>query len=45
MFALFCLANSHNIDLDEAWKIVMDKCHGRDNQRYERKQEDNSQIS
>jgi len=37
IFALFCLANSHDIDLDESWKKVMDKCWGRDNQRYERK--------
>ncbi len=37
IFALICLANSHNIDLDEVWKRVMDKCYGRDNKRYERK--------
>ncbi len=34
MFNLTCLANSHNIDLDEAWKKKMEKCHGRDKNRY-----------
>jgi len=38
LFALVCLANSHNIDLDKSWKVVMDKCWGRDNQRFERKE-------
>ena len=38
-FALICLANSHNIDLDKAWQRTIDKCYGRDNQRYERKEE------
>ena len=33
IFALVCLANSQNIDLDEAWKQVMNKCWGRDNER------------
>jgi len=37
MFALICLANSHNIDLDEAWKKKMDKQYGRDQNRFERK--------
>jgi len=37
MFALVCLANSHKIDLSESWKRTIDKCYGRDNQRYERK--------
>lgn len=39
LFALVCLANSHNINLDESWKTVMDKCWGRDNQRFERKED------
>jgi len=37
MFALFCLANSHDIDLDKSWKNVMDKCYGRDKDRFEKK--------
>jgi len=37
MFALICLANSHNIDLDESWKGVMNKCYGRDKDRFEKK--------
>ncbi len=38
IFDLICLANSHNLDLDELWKQKMDKCYGRDKERYERKQ-------
>jgi len=37
LFALVCLANSHDIKLDEPWKTVMDKCYGRDKDRYEKK--------
>lgn len=37
IFTLCCLANSQNIDLDEAWKRTMDKCYGRDKDRYEKK--------
>ncbi len=37
-FTLVCLANSLDIDLDAAWKKTMDKCYGRDNDRYEKKQ-------
>jgi len=37
VFTLCCLANSKRINLDEAWKRVMDKCYKRDNNRYERK--------
>ncbi|MDD5254241.1 MAG: nucleotide pyrophosphohydrolase [Candidatus Nanoarchaeia archaeon] len=37
IFTLGCLANSLNVDLDEAWERVMDKCYKRDSQRYERK--------
>jgi len=28
------MANSQGIDLDEAWKRKMDKCYGRDKDRY-----------
>lgn len=37
IFTLCCLANSQKIELDEAWKRVMDKCYGRDKNRYEKK--------
>ncbi|MDO8513419.1 MAG: nucleotide pyrophosphohydrolase [bacterium] len=37
LFTLICLANSQNIDLDQSWQKVMDKCHNRDNNRYEKK--------
>ncbi|MDP2665940.1 MAG: nucleotide pyrophosphohydrolase [Candidatus Diapherotrites archaeon] len=37
IFTLCCLANSQNIDLDGAWKRVMDKCYGRDKDRFEKK--------
>lgn len=37
IFTLCCLANSKEIDLDEAFKRVMDKCYKRDNDRYEKK--------
>ena len=37
IFALICLANSHKIDLDEAWKRNMDKKYNRDSNRYEKK--------
>ena len=37
IFTLGCLANSQNIDLDESFKRVMDKCYGRDKNRWERK--------
>lgn len=36
-FNLICMANYHNIDLDEAWKKKMDKQYGRDQDRFERK--------
>ena len=36
IFTLCCLANSHNIDLDKAFERVMDKCYGRDKERYEK---------
>jgi NTP pyrophosphatase (non-canonical NTP hydrolase) len=37
MFALICLANSHNIDLDECWRKKLDKCYNRDKDRWEKK--------
>jgi len=39
IFNLCCMANSQGIDLDEAWKNKMDKQHGRDHNRFERKDE------
>lgn len=39
IFTVCCLANSKNIDLDEVWKKVMDKCYNRDKDRYEKKDE------
>lgn len=37
IFTLCCMANSLNIDLDECFKRVMDKVHGRDDNRWEKK--------
>ncbi|MBI4144660.1 nucleotide pyrophosphohydrolase [Candidatus Woesearchaeota archaeon] len=37
IFTLACLANSQRIDLDDCWKRVMDKCYGRDKDRFEKK--------
>jgi len=37
LFAVVCLANSHNINLDEAWKKHMDKLTSRDKNRFELK--------
>lgn len=37
IFTLLCLANSKGIDLDESFKKVMDKCYGRDKDRWEKK--------
>ena len=37
IFTLCCLANSQNIDLDESFKRTMDKCYGRDKDRWEKK--------
>ncbi|PIN76748.1 nucleotide pyrophosphohydrolase [Candidatus Woesearchaeota archaeon CG10_big_fil_rev_8_21_14_0_10_36_11] len=36
IFTLCCLANSLNINLDTGFSRVMDKCYGRDNNRYEK---------
>ena len=38
LFNLTCMANSNNIDLEEAWKRKMDKQNGRDKNRFERKE-------
>jgi len=37
IFAMICMANSHNINLDKAWEKKMDKQYGRDKDRFERK--------
>jgi len=37
IFAVICIANLHNINLDEVWKKKMDKCYVRDKNRFERK--------
>jgi len=37
IFTLVCLANSHDIDLDKSFKKTMDKCYGRDKDRFEKK--------
>ncbi|MEK6807588.1 MAG: nucleotide pyrophosphohydrolase [Nanoarchaeota archaeon] len=37
IFTLACLANSLKIDLDESFSRVMDKCYGRDKDRYAKK--------
>ena len=37
IFTLTCLANSLNLDLDESFAKVMDKCYGRDKDRFEKK--------
>lgn len=38
LFTLACLANSLNIDLEESFSRVMDKCYSRDDKRFEKKQ-------
>lgn len=37
MFSVICFANSQKIDLDVAFKQVMDKCYSRDKDRFEKK--------
>jgi len=37
IFSIVCLANSHNIDLDKAWRKHMDKLTTRDKNRFELK--------
>lgn len=38
MFAVICMANLHNINLEEVWKRKMDKQMRRDKERFERKE-------
>lgn len=37
VFTLSCLANSLDLDVDEGFKRAMDKCYGRDKDRWEKK--------
>lgn len=37
IFTVACMANREGINLDEAFKKVMDKCYGRDKDRYDKK--------
>ena len=37
IFTVVCLANQLGVDLDESFKQVMDKCYGRDKDRFEKK--------
>ena len=37
IFAIICMANVHNIDLDEAFDKTMQKIYERDKDRFERK--------
>ena len=37
IFTVICLANSLGIDLDDAFSHSMDKCYGRDKNRWEKK--------
>ena len=37
LFTLACLANSLDLDLDRGFDRVMDKCYGRDKNRFEKK--------
>lgn len=39
LFTLCCFANSQKIDLDSAWKEMMDKYNTRDKDRFKRKTE------
>ncbi|MBS3094339.1 nucleotide pyrophosphohydrolase [Candidatus Pacearchaeota archaeon] len=36
IFAMICLANSQGINLEEKWKKKMEKCYGRDDNRWEK---------
>ena len=38
IFTLICLANSLNLDLDAGFKRAMNKCYGRDVNRWEKKE-------
>jgi NTP pyrophosphatase (non-canonical NTP hydrolase) len=37
IYAVICLANSLNLDLDRAWRKVMKKVYSRDKDRWEKK--------
>ena len=37
VFTLCCLANSLDLDIDRGFKRAMDKCYGRDKNRWEKK--------
>ena len=37
IFTLCCMANAQGINLDAAFQQVMDKCYGRDKDRFEKK--------
>lgn len=37
VFTLCCLANSLDLDLDKGFERTMDKCYGRDKDRWEKK--------
>lgn len=37
IFTLSCLANSLDLDIDRGFSSVMDKCYGRDKDRWEKK--------
>lgn len=43
-FCLACLANQHNISLENAHNIKMDKSYGRDNFRFQRKDDDKNNM-
>jgi len=40
IFTLTCLANSQGIDIDKHLKRVIEKCYGRDKDRWEKKRSD-----
>lgn len=37
LFTIICMANSHNIDIDKAFRIAIDKAWHRDADRFEKK--------
>lgn len=37
LFSLCCMANSMDINLDESFRMAMDKCYGRDAERFEKR--------
>lgn len=37
IMTVVCMANSHNIDLQKEWDIVMEKLHSRDQNRFDKK--------